>query len=437
MKKQLLIFIIFGPIIIILSGWFMLKHLKGEKTIDETKTVFIKKTDKGFQLYRNGNAFYIRGASGNSHFRDLSLIGGNTIRLYDTLHLASFLDEAQKCGLAVIVDIPIPEYQTGAYLNEEFNSRLKQEIKDLVKKHRAHPALLMWNLGNEVGYPMVFRKNRFIDTFNDLIDLIHTNDPDHPVGTAIFNNYNLLAIYLHSPQLDVVSCNVFGSLIKLKSFISKLNYFINPIPYYISEWGTNGPWEVEMTNWGAPIEPTSTKKGEQCRGKFITLITPNSQCLGSLIFYWGQKQEKTPTWFSIFDDQGRKTQTYYDLQRAWKNQSINTYLPPQIRYMLVDKKGASDQLVFTPNEIKNAQIFLATDYDSTLQFNWEIYEEDWVEGIGKKINKISDCFESIENTKATFRSPAIEGPYRIFAYVYDQHGYVASVNTPFYVMDKQ
>jgi len=99
MKKQLIIYILFGVFLMILLGVFLmillgsftLRNHDVYKKIDETRTVYIKKTEKGFQLIRNGKPFYIRGAAGNSHFNELSRIGGNTIRIYDTLDLSNII----------------------------------------------------------------------------------------------------------------------------------------------------------------------------------------------------------------------------------------------------------------------------------------------------------------------------------------------------------
>ena len=51
--------------------------------------------------------------------------------------------------------------------------------------------------------------------------------------------------------------------------------------------------------------------------------------------------------------------------------------------------------------------------------------------------KILDCFDKDDGNKLTFRTPAIEGPYRIFVFIYDQKGNFATTNTPFYVLNNK
>lgn len=462
MKKQLFVLILLVIFCIILMGFFTLKHLRTEKNTDETRTVFVKKTVKGFQLFRNGSPFYIQGASGNSHFEELANIGGNTIRVFDTINIQNILNEAQKNNLAVIVDIPLPKYTVkfNSYLNDDDNNVLKQNIKVLVKKYKSHPALLMWNLGNEVHYPVVLYKrklksfisksffrqeNNFIKIYNELIYIMQLEDPNHPVGStliAVDSTDEIESIYLNSPGIDILSFNIFAK-IKTFNFTSpRISFLFGPKPYYISEWGPDGHWESEFTAWKAPVEPTSTKKAEQvkARSELISKINDGTY-LGNLAFYWGQKQEITHTWFSIFDEQGRKSQSYYELHNSWTNQSGKSFTVPQMKYMLVENKGARDNIVFKPNELKRAEIFFDGEIDSTLKYKWEIYEENWnyygANAKQKVTRKISDCFESIDDCKVIFRVPAVEGPYRIFAFIYDNDGNFACTNTPFYVLNNK
>lgn len=440
MRKAIIILTmtLFGGIVVVLMI-FSFIYFRGIKQIDEHSTVYVKKTDGGFQLYRNGEPFYIRGASGNAHFKELANIGGNTIRVYDTINIQNILDEAHKYNLAVIVDIPLPVNRISFkfYSNQNRNKVLMRNIEMLVEKYKNHPSLLMWNLGNEISIPLMLRKgdSNFITTFNNLINIIHKNDPNHPVSTAIYGKNQLLGIRFYFPKLDIVGINVFGDLENLQSKIDKFSKWTGIMPFYISEWGNNGPWEEEVTLWDAPIEPTSTKKGEQFKNRYRDFIGSNKQCLGSLAFYWGQKLEKTTTWFSIFDEQGRKSQVYYDLQKTWNEKIDSTCFPPQIKYMLVNNKGARDQLIFEPNIIEKAKILFEGKVDSTYKFVWKIYGESWSSGDKVPLVNFSGCFENEKGAEVFFRVPSKEGPYRIFVYVYDKNGYFATTNTPFYVLN--
>lgn len=467
MKKLIItFFILVGIFITYILSLFILRNVNSGKTIDETRTVYIKNTENGYQLFRNGKPFYIQGAGGDSYFKELAEIGGNTIRVYDTINLGEVLDEAQKNNLAVIVDIPLPRFQTryNPYLVEENNRILKENVKNLIQKYKNHPAVFIWNLGNELQYPVIFKKNRiiqnfrdiveikkvifqrrsFIKTFNELIDIVHKEDPNHLVSTSVATNIfwkKLLNIHLYSPGIDLIGYNIFAPPKRFISQLNKLSHLIKLKPFYISEWGIEGPWAQEKTSWGAPIETTSTNKEKQYRENHRIFCTHYSESLGAVAFYWGQKQERTHTWFNIFDNEGRKSQVFYELQNIWTNKIDTTIFTPQIKYMLLAGKGAMDNLIFIPNEITVAQLLFENTIDSTLQYNWEIFEEEWNyrgEGEAHKLpNKISGCFEKIENSVATIKMPSVEGPYRIFVSVYDEFGNFSTTNTPFYVLNNK
>jgi hypothetical protein len=459
--KWLFVTIFSGLIIAFLLGIFLVNKLRQGKEINETRTVFIKKTDRGFQLYRNGQPFYIKGAGGSTLFKELADIGANTVRVYDTINIQNILDEAHKNNLAVVVDIPLPKYtvQYNSYLNVDENLVRKIKIRNLVGKYKNHPALLMWNLGNEVHYPVFLYKDRikrffnksyyaqetnFIKIYNELLDVIQSEDPNHLVCTTVIATDNwreIESIYLNSPKIDLLSYNIFAKIKTFSFRYPRLDFLFGPRPYYISEWGSDGHWETEPSLWKAPYEPTSTKKAEQIRERYEILThTNDGLCLGNLVFYWGQKQEITHTWFGIIDEFGRKSQSFYELKNCWKNQNNTIDFVPKINYMVVDNKTKRDDLlVFKPNEIKNAQIFLLETQDAKLKYEWEVYEEGWnyygANARQKKTKLIEGCIENHADSIVSFRTPLIEGPYRIFVHIYDEYGNFATTNTPFYVLN--
>ena len=413
----------------------------------ESRTVYIRKSESGFQLIRNGEPFYIKGAGGNMHLDVLSQIGGNTIRVYDTTHVAALLDEAHLNNLAVIIDIPLPQYNKTYkyYSNQERNKVLKQKVRALVRSHKDHPALLMWNLGNELYYPLVFRKNNFIRTYNDLIDIIHEEDPNHPVSTAMagVGRISAASIFIHSPKLDLLAYNIFSDTPNLHSKLRQLSVLFGRRPYYISEFGSDGPWESGNTSWNAPIEHTSSKKVQQINKRYsIINNSKDDACLGSLAFYWGNKLERTYSWFSYFIDD-HKSEIVAGLEALWNNLDV----PVQnfnIRSMQIEGKPASENLIFAPNEMKVSELDM-DNQGKTVEIKWEVYKEAWPWGWTSRQDssfklfnpkKVVDTSMECNGTSVSFITPQEEGPYRIFAFVYDQEGYFATANVPFYILAK-
>ena len=432
---DLLFFIIFA-LIFTLYPWGGLGN-----GYNEAGRVHMKKEGGSFQLYRNGKPFYIKGASGSSNFKELAAIGGNTIRVYDTLNLEKVLDNAEKNGLAVIVDIPLPEFdeQFPEYEDNIKNEELKTKVKYLVQKFRDHPALLIWNLGNEVRYPVKLVPNKFINTFNALIEIIHTEDPNHLVSTTVQRRVDILAIARHSPQLDLIGYNIFGTIKNIRSHIESMNSVLSEsFPYYISEWGIDGFWETEHTKWGASIEPTSTKKNEQLRHRYVNyILEAGDNCQGSLVFHWGQKHECSNTWFNLFEENGKKSEMVFTLNNVWTGFGKKNY-EIGLDYMLVDGRGAPSSIILSPSTITKVELKLKKIVNDSLRISWELYPDYCrLESISKEIKdpkKITNAISSKNGLTALFETPSEEGPYRLYAYLENQDGFVATCNTPFYVL---
>lgn len=427
-------------IIIPMGGILVLQNSIMELPVDENRTVYLDKTEEGYQLIRNGEPFFIQGAGGESNFRELAEIGGNTIRFFNTTNLKNKLDEAHEYNLAVIVEIYLPAYNKSyySYDDEDENLMLIQKVRDLVYEHKDHPALLIWNLGNEINYPVVIRKNNFIKTFNELVSLIQDVDPNHPVSTSIIGvgRKTISSIYIHSPEIDLISFNTFGNTRFIKSHLAQTSFLFGSRPYFFSEYGPNGPWESSTTSWGAPIEETSTVKSERIRTRFETINgIDDGAGVGSLMFYWGNKLERTHTWFSLFKD-GYKSESIIVIESMW-NKSDNTWDEGRIDYMLVNDKRAHENVIFAPGELSHAEIFFHNNYNDSVRIEWEIYPEAWYSDTNEVVlNNYEpiDSFINFENSKTTFHAPIKEGPYRIFAYIYNKDGFFATTNTPFYVL---
>ena len=407
------------------------------------KIVYIENKDDVYTLYRNGKPFFVKGAAGFTNLKRLKEVGGNTIRTWDTVNLKQILDSAKLYDLAVVVGLPMPPSESlqDFYNNNERTGAFISKMTALVSKFKHHPALLSWCVGNELAFPYKPKYSKFYRTFNDIVDMIHRKDPDHPVTTTVmsFQTKNITNIKLRT-NIDFISFNIFGSIKSLEKDLKEFKWFWDG-PFLITEWSIEGPWVLENQNaWGAYIESTSTKQAEQYLEIYQKYMpVKNSRFLGSMVFYWGHKQELTPTWFSLFDENGRHTETVNVMQFIWTGKKA-TKQAPQVDYMLLNGKGARDNIFVKPNQMATGTLYMRanTEYKN-LKFKWELLIEDWHKPDGifseKKPRKIAGLAES-ENLEIQFKAPAKEGPYRLYVYVYDNDGLFATSNTPFYVLSK-
>lgn len=409
--------------------------------------VYVVQTDSGFHLLRNGAVFQVKGASvgslGDAHWETLRKAGGNAIRLYDTVNLKSRLDRAAALGLAVAVDIPLPEQHANRdlYSDPEWILATKRKIENLVRRHRDHPALLFWTLGNEV-VPNISLRNESMDQFNSLARLVKDTDPSHPLTTTVhLNRREILNASLNCPSLDFISINIFGASRQLNNRLGSIRFIWNG-PYMLTEWGINGPWEADIfTEWGAPIEQTSTKKAEQYLERYQILQSQNDgRLLGDFLFYWGQKEERTPTWFSVLLPNKQATQIAVDASKLWSENPL-IYKGPRIEYLLLEGKGAPSNIILEPGKSVHASLLIAPPIGENLTSSWEIRPEHWYRAgshdrdSGLEMPVLPTDFLMTGLGEVTFRAPLEPGPYRLYAYLHDEQGYAATTNIPFFILE--
>lgn len=408
----------------------------------ETNKVEIRKENGTFRLFKNGKPFLVKGGAGSSHLPELKACGGNTIRTWDTVRLGEILDEANSLNLSVIVGLDIPK---SLLLNEYYKkpdsvTQLITAYRSIVQRYKHHPSLLVWCLGNELDFPYRLKYASFYDAFNALLEMIHTEDPRHPVTTTLvnFERRSIVNLRLKIPDLDFISINTFNQLKTLDEDLKDFDWFWNG-PYLVTEWSPEGGWETNINKWQAPLENTSTKKAEMFTEFYNKYLPQNDpRFMGSLAFYWGTRQEYTHTWFSIFNEDGYATEVKEALYDCW-NDTITRHQSVKLKYMLVDDRGGGDNLLFAPGSLHRADI-LFPDNESTdsLQYRWEIIREDWWghrQANWKKPPLETGLFRDSSGQRVLFTAPVKEGPYRIFVTVFNSKGYCATANTPFYVLE--
>lgn len=400
--------------------------------------VHIAEDDGRYTLIRNGEPFHIRGANGTVQLEELRRIGGNTIRTYDTLNLKAVLDRAHANGLAVIVGLPmIRSYHYNTYYrNDTLVRRQHEAFRQAVRNYKDHPAVLMWCLGNELNFSFGRKYRYFYSALNEMIDMIHREDPDHPVTTTIqsFGERYVACIKWYAPGFDVISINTFGKLRYLRRDLSTYSWFWDG-PYILTEWGVHGHWETDSTRWGVPIEESGSRKTELLRELYSDHIHPgHDRRLGSLVFYWGSRQEKTDTWYSLITDNGEKTQMTDALEELWTG-SLPDNRAPEVYNLLIDDRGARDNVLLDADRMYSAEI-KATDPDGdSLQYQWYMYAENWFKPTFDDEKPIVPIMQKTSaKPSIEFQAPALRGAYRIAVKVSDGKQKFGTANVPFYVI---
>ena len=282
---------------------------------DSPIKVEIEKAEAGYRLLRGGEPYSVRGAGMVvDDIERFAKAGGNSIRNWSTMQrgqdTTALLDSAHAHGVTVALGLPmVPERHGFDYDDAEAAATQLEMMRGEVLKYRDHPAVLVWVIGNELNHG--YDNPRVYDAVNDVAEMIHELDPYHPTTTTTSGfkpdvNAQILA---RAPALDFISFQMYGSLFRFTDRLAETGF---GAPFMVTEWGTIGYWETEKTDWGAPIEVHSSEKADTFLVAYRDILAPlDGQLLGSYAFYWGQKQERTPTWFGMLTEDGDLTEVVH------------------------------------------------------------------------------------------------------------------------------
>ena len=398
--------------------------------------VEIVKQGNSFQLIRNGKPYFIKGVAGEQQVEVAAAAGANSIRTYTADDLDNLLNKADSLGLSVMVGIWLGrEIEGFDYDDVAAVEKQKGMVKSIINQYKNHPAVLCWTLGNELDN-LTNKKAGLWAAMNDLVDLAHELDPNHPVTTAITTT-NYQDVKRNCPRLDFLSINAFGNMAEFHDKIA------NDAPFIYSEWGPLGPWESDKTYWHAVLEQSIKQKYDYIQQQYSKYIAPDTtRCLGSYVFYWGQKQEFTPTWFSFFTENGLKTPLVDAMTTLWNGNSTENKAP-FIDSLMLDEKIVLQSLEIDFNKTHTASIRAIDQEGDDLEFSWEIIPDgpffEYLPNRGKveiRPKAIDNLIIKQSGNAIEFRSPPEPGAYRLLVYAYDGKGNGSYANMPFFLTNK-
>lgn len=400
----------------------------------EVNKVEIVKSDKGYQLLRNGEPFYIKGAGGTGDLKTLAEYGGNSIRTWGVDQWHETFYKAEKYGLTVFAGLWLDQERQGFdYSDSAAVRRQFESVKDSILKYKDHPSLLMWGVGNELD--LNYTNPAVWDAVEQIAKFIHEVDGNHPVTTttAFIEKEEVELIKAKCPNIDLLSINAYAGLPVIRSFLKDFGW---DGPYILGEWGTFGHWEVPKTKWNEPIEFTSTEKAELYDKTYKENILTDPNCIGSYVFLWGTKQERTSTWYSMFLPDGEKTEAVDVIHKLWKGKFPKNR-SPKLDSLQIDFKSANSSITLEPGSIHKAIVYTTDPDNDDLKIVWEFLEETKDKRTGgdeeQKPPAVDGLIVKSDNSSITFKAPINTGAYRLFVYVYDQKGAGAHANLPFYV----
>jgi beta-galactosidase/beta-glucuronidase len=155
-----------------------------------------------------------RAARLDADFAALRSMGVNTVLGWDPNEFDRvLLDHAEDHGLGVVMPFDIDPATD--FTDPGIRAQLTRQVLDWVNTYRAHPAVRMWGIGNEVLHKIVHpvwlggpqdpervqQARAFVDWTIETADAVHALDPDHPVtyrdAEDAFANWMVEGLHRH------------------------------------------------------------------------------------------------------------------------------------------------------------------------------------------------------------------------------------------------
>ncbi len=407
-------------------------------TTDAVPTI-VKVTGKkgSWNLEVNGKPFYIKGVGvgkqagigGADYLKMAQELGANAVRTWGTDQgTQEYFDTALKYGLMVDAGIWINYAKKGteySYIGDnEYKKNKTQEITDYVNKFKSHPALLMWNIGNEALFFTKDEEERIAlaKFLEEMVQMVHKMDPSHPVIYTSADAAALPYIQQYVPSLDIFGMNIYGSV---RVSHTKWDKSGLDIPYCVTEYGPHGPWDVKKDQNGASLEESDPAKAAIYRNMTHDIMGFKGYNLGGFAFHLGETSQESLTWWNI-NQKLLKKDSYWELYKVYTGSRPGN-LPPRVVELKLSK---------TKNIAPGESIDItaeAADVDSNpLDYSFVVSTAQ--EGILQYYVN-DEVPVKFENVGARFRmtAPGAKGLYRLYLIVNDGNGNTATANRSFKV----
>lgn len=198
----------------------------------------------------------------------------NTIRVYQPIHDKTVLDKIHQANMKIIIGFGYN--QNGNY------DILSGSFLQYIEKFKTHPAILMWELGNEYNYhPEWFDgaiKNWY-NAMNNAANEIKKIDQTHPITTAHGELPDALALEL-SPSIDVWGMNVYRWDNPEKIF-SEWEATSNK-PMYLSEAGADSYMTIEKLNYAKGVNEKA--QADATKNILKSVFNNENICSGVTLF---------------------------------------------------------------------------------------------------------------------------------------------------------
>lgn len=278
----------------------------------------------------------------------LADINGNTTRTWGTgADSRAIFDAAAAHDVRVIAGfwlLPGGGPGSGGCIDYRTDTAYKNDTKaDIlrwVQEYKNHPAVLMWNIGNEAilglqncysGTDLEEIRKAYASFVNEVSVAIHAIDPNHPTSNTDAWTGAWPYIRDNAPDLDLLSINAYGDVCSIAEAWEAGNY---GKPYVLTEGGAAGEWEVPDDANGVPDEPTDIEKSRALPLSWKCLMEHEGKALGATFFHYGVEGDFGGVWFNVTPGNNKRL-GYHAIAKTWGVDLTGVNTAPRITGMTI------------------------------------------------------------------------------------------------------
>ncbi len=277
-------------------------------------------------------------------------IGVNAIRTAHNPPSREQLELCDKLGILVQVEA-FDEWAIGKVengYNKYWDEWHETDLRDMIKRDRNHPSVVMWSIGNEIREQ---RNKNGGKVAQHLVDICHDEDPTRPV-TAGFNNYPQCIKNGLADAIDVVGFNykptqydnvvrnnpdyiVYGA--ETSSVVSSRGVYHLPLENYDKHESKQiTSYDIISPPWAYPpdFETYAQETMPHSLGEFVWTgfdylgePTPFNGRDNETHGKWGGDWPARSSYFGIVDLCGFPKDRYYYYQSRWSEEPMVHILP--------------------------------------------------------------------------------------------------------------
>jgi hypothetical protein len=272
----------------------------------------------------------------------LRAIGVNTLRTWGTGdETPALLDAAHKHGLRVLVGLWLRPGRAGMENDDAFDyvrdakgreAQLQATLAQ-VRRFKDHPAVLAWGVGNEVilNSPDEPSKVAYARFLEKVVRAVKKADSAHPVLSVDAWTLGIPFWEKHVPSLDAYGLNVYGR--GVHALADAVKQAGGRKPWFITEFGAQGEWEVPKDARGVPQEPGDGEKYAVIVDGWRNALAPQVQagrCLGLFVFNYSAALDHGGLWLGMLSGASMRP-AWHAVREAYTGVKPEPALPVPVR----------------------------------------------------------------------------------------------------------